>query len=79
MTTRYEVQIFTVCDGWVNTWTVDEVPETFATRAEAQAALDEFLAEIQDEIEAGQRAPDEGYDPDDFRIEAIIAATGGAP
>ena len=78
MTTRYEVQIFTVCDGWVNTWTVDEVLETFATRAEAQAALDEFLAEIQEEIEAGQRAPEEGYDPEEFRIAAVVPAAGGA-
>lgn len=48
----YEVQHFTLCNGWTNTWTVlDEddtgQPETFATEAIAQAALNEFLAEIE--------------------------------
>jgi hypothetical protein len=69
----YEVVQFTLCDGWVNTWTVyDEhnqaMPETFAPEAEAQAAIDEFLAEISEEIETGQRDPDCGYDPSDFRV-----------
>lgn len=43
-------------------------PETFATEAEAQAALDEFLSDIQSEIEAGQRSIDEAYAAADFRI-----------
>ncbi|MDK3075486.1 hypothetical protein QO034_20635 [Sedimentitalea sp. JM2-8] len=69
----YEVQTLTLCDGWVNTWFVEyakgcRYPETFATRAAAQAALDEFFAEIAEEIEIGQRSPDDGYDEDDFRI-----------
>ncbi len=42
---HYEVQHFTLCDGWVNCWrTIDgegrEVPETFATEAAAQAAIE---------------------------------------
>ena len=65
MEKRYEVQTWTLCDGWINTWSITEeveeyifteVPETFATRKEAQQALDEFLADIQEEIDAGQRA-----------------------
>lgn len=76
MNTRYEIQTFTLCGGWTNTWFITdkdnaETPETFATEAEAQQALDEFLKEIQDEIDAGHRLPDEGYSPDDFRIAAI--------
>ena len=76
MNTRYEIQTFTLCDGWTNTWFIidkdnSETPETFATEAEAQQALDEFLLEIQEEIATGQRLPDEGYSPDDFRIAAI--------
>jgi|CXWL01.1.fsa_nt_gi hypothetical protein len=87
MKTRYEVQTFTLCDGWINTWSVSEqagddtfteIPETFPTCAEAQAALDEFLAEIQEEIASGQRAPDEGYDPEEFRIVPVTAHNGGA-
>jgi len=80
MTPRYELQTWTLCDGWVNTWSVSdearEAPETFATREDAQAALDEFLRDIQDEIDAGQREADEGYDLADFRIEEVAA---GAP
>lgn len=73
MKTRYEIQTLTLCDGWINTWFIieddnTETPETFATEAEARQALDEFLREIQQEIDAGHRAPDEGYDPDSFRI-----------
>lgn len=69
----YEVQALTICDGWINTWAVlhpdgSSEPETFETAEEAQAALDEFFADIQAEIDAGQRAEDEGYSRDEFRI-----------
>ena len=69
----YEVQQYTLCDGWVNTWTIwDEgdgcEPETFASRTDAQAAIDEFFDEIRDEIASGQRPADNGYDPSEFRI-----------
>ena len=75
----YEVLHFTICDGWINNWAVlhedgSSEPETFATEAEAQAALDEFLAEIEEEIALGQRGEDEGYDPDEFRIVPTGAA-----
>jgi hypothetical protein len=76
---RYEIQIFTLCDGWVNTWTVHHEdgtsePETFSTEEEAQTALDEFFADIQEEIDAGQRETDEGYDREEFRIMPAGAA-----
>lgn len=73
----YEVQQYTLCDGWINTWTIDEVPQIFATREEAQSELDEFFADIQDQIDCGDRAPDNGYDPEEFRIVAA-AEEGGA-
>ena len=88
MQKRYEVQTWTLCDGWINTWSISQeagdniftdVPETFATREEAQQALDEFLSDIQSEIDAGQCSADEGYDAEDYRIaEVQIAALGGA-
>ena len=88
MQRRYEVQTWTLCDGWINTWSISEevgdnifteVHETFATREEAQQALDEFLSDIQSEIDAGQRSADEGYDAEDYRIKEVqIAALGGA-
>ena len=74
MTKRYEVQTSTLCQGWINCWTVAEAgssaftPETFPTREAAQTALDEYLAEIQSEITAGERGPDEGYSAEEFRI-----------
>lgn len=69
----YEVQHFTLCGGWVNTWTVHHddgscEPERFATEAEAKAALDEYFTEIDEEIAIGQRGVDEGYDAGEFRI-----------
>lgn len=75
----YEVQTLTICDGWINTWTVHHPdgtsePETFGTAQEAQAALDEFIADIQAEIDAGQHTADEGYSADEFRIVKAGAA-----
>jgi hypothetical protein len=75
----YEVQHFTLCDGWVNTWHVEHpdgssTPETFPTRAAAQAALDEFFDEIAEEIAVGQRACNEAYDRDEFRVAKAGAA-----
>lgn len=72
----FEIQTFTLCDGWVNTWTVHHEdgtsePERFATKAEAEAALDEFFAEIAEEIALGIREADNGYDVEDFRIVAL--------
>lgn len=85
---RYEVQHYTLFYGWVNTWAYAETdgvmqPETFATAEEAQAALDEFLADIEQEVEAGQMAP---HDRDEFRVRPVagigisgrLDATGSA-
>lgn len=68
---RYRVLQFTLCDGWVNTWQVDDEPKTFDSYAVARAELDDFLAEIQAEIASGERDPDNGYSADDFRIAPV--------
>jgi len=43
---KYEVQHYTLCDGWRNTWTICEngieKPHVFDSEEEAQAELDEF-------------------------------------
>ena len=70
---RYEIQQFTLCDGWTNTWTVHNddgtvEPKTFSSFQAAQAALDEFLAEILEEIEVGQLPADAGFERSEFRI-----------
>lgn len=72
----FEIQTFTLCNGWVNTWTVHHEdgtsePERFASNADARAALHEFLTEITEEIAIGIRDPEFGYDADDFRIVAL--------
>lgn len=76
MNKRYEVQTWTLCDGWINTWSYAETdnimrPETFPTMETAQQALDEFLFDIQSEIDTGQRSADEGYDAGDYRIKEV--------
>jgi hypothetical protein len=71
---KWELQQYTLCDGWINTWsTIDErtgheKPLVFETEQDAQREIDEFLADIETEIEDGDRADDEGYDEDEFRI-----------
>lgn len=69
----YEVQHYTLFYGWVNTWSYAEAdgsmqPETFATAAEAQAALDEFFQDLAEEVAAGQTAP---HDRDEFRVRYV--------
>ena len=71
--TKYEVQTYTLCDGFVNTWSTEDaagntIPSTFDTREAAQAEIDEFFDDIESEIAAGERGADEGYDRDDFQI-----------
>jgi hypothetical protein len=67
----YEVQHYTLCDGWINCWTITdendvETLETFDTIEEAQAALDEFFADLASES-------NDSYSRDDYRIVAFPA------
>lgn len=69
----YEIQLNTVADGWINTWSYDNgdgimQPETFATREEAEAALAEFFQELDDQVSVGQIA---SYDRDEFRVQYV--------
>ena len=69
---RFEVQEFTLCDGWTNTWscwegdTDERIPETFSTYEFAQSALDDFLEEVNWDYENGNL--ESPYDRNDFRI-----------
>lgn len=74
----YEIQEYTICDGWVNTWTTwskpdasDEHPETFTSQKKAQEALNDFFAEVNESVENGNM--EGSYDPDNFRIKRIKA------
>ena len=61
--TLYEVQTYTLFDGWVNCWGIDGELEYFETEREAQAAIDEH---IDDAREVGM-----WYTQDEFRIAAV--------
>lgn len=67
---KYEVQTQLVC-GWENCWTIfdengTEQLEYFDTPSEAQLAIDECLAGIDQAVAGGDM--EEGWSPDDFRI-----------
>jgi len=79
---KYEIQHETWVDGWINTSTTEdadgnEIPLIFDTHAEAQTEIDEYMGEIDDQIASGERAADEGYDPDDFRVAEILEKITG--
>jgi len=71
---RYEIQHYTLCDGWINTWTIEQdgdyEPEYFDSREDAEMALQDFL---NDEHEAYQQGWIESrYGADEFRIVEIV-------
>ena len=74
MTKRYEVQHFTLCDGWVNTWSDydedgNETPSTYDSFDDALNELDSFLDDEQEAFEEGNiESP---YDRDEFRIAEV--------
>ncbi len=68
---RYEIQTFTVCDGWVNTWTIiddegNESPEIFDHYQDAKDSLVEFLEEEDQSYFNGYI--ESRYTADEFRI-----------
>ena len=74
---KYEIQHYTLCDGWINPWIIykdgKDVPYIFDTKAEAQAELYEFFVDIANEIIRGEREPNEGYDQEEFRIVPLVS------
>ncbi|MEO8377066.1 MAG: hypothetical protein ABI579_05285 [Candidatus Sumerlaeota bacterium] len=69
----WEVQHHTLLDGWTNTWSYasdsgELVPETFPTAEAAQAALDEYFSDLEEDVAAGNLAP---HDPAQFRIQFV--------
>ena len=83
----YEIQQYAIGRGWSNQWFYDEGDgviraETFPTRDDAQAALDEFFTDVAEDIEAGH-CP--SCSSDEFRVRQVIGtavepdAAGGAP
>ncbi len=78
----YEVQQYAIGRGWRNEWFYDEgdgvtIAETFPTRDEATAALDEFFTDVAEDIAAGHCPP---CSRDEFRVRQIGgAATAAQP
>lgn len=65
---RWEVQTHTVIDGWTNCWSDgDGKPTTFATRAEAEKELKEFLDDV--------NSQGMGYDLEDYRVVEVDPGT----
>jgi hypothetical protein len=66
----YEVQEFTVFDGWINNWTHtqdgSEEPVYFNSREGAEIELDEFFADMAKEVIEGNMA--DVPDRETFRI-----------
>ena len=57
---RYAVQTYTICDGWINAWRVNDEQEFFDSYAEAVDALDDHRLDLDDnQIH---------YDRGDYRI-----------
>ena len=68
---QWEVVEENVAHGWLATWTVtdedgNDLPETFATAADAQAALDSYLADYASELD--EESASLLCDPDRYRI-----------
>ncbi len=67
-TPKWEVQHYTLADGWVNTWEDSEGPVTFETEARAQKALDSYL--YGNTLDA-LRGDGVAFDPEEFRVKEI--------
>lgn len=77
LNTKYEVQHYTLCEGWINSWRIcedgEDIPHIFDTEAEAQAELNEFFVDIANDIKHGEREPNEGYDQEEFKIVPLVS------
>ena len=49
---KWEVQTYTLCDGWKNLWTDDGLTETFKSHEDAKNSIGEHLKDcLEDGIE----------------------------
>ena len=70
----YEVQEWCICGGWTNTWSDDDGATRFNDEQAAQAELEYFFQEMQEEYEAGNMA--DVPDRETFRIVEVKDETG---
>jgi len=73
MPVRYQVETFTLCDGWVNCWTTYEDSAAkeclFDSKAEAEHALREHVADLMYGFQAGEL--DSPPSADELRVSAV--------
>jgi hypothetical protein len=68
---RYEVMTYTICDGWINCWLLDDKPQTFDTEAAAWAEIDEHIADLAlVAAEEGEEFDADG-EGEQFRVEEV--------
>jgi hypothetical protein len=67
---RYEVHEFNLCGGFANNWSDESGPSYFETYEAAEAELNEFLADCECEVIAGNM-PD-SPSRDDFLIVEVL-------
>lgn len=63
---NYEIQTFTLCDGFVNTWNEDGKPLTFKTRSDAELELKIHLQDMRESWECNEI--EDEPNPEDYRI-----------
>ena len=67
---KFEILQNTICDGWVNTWTSDGVPEYFDSFEDAIHELDTFLADTDEAYSCGYL--ESRYQRDEFKIVEVL-------
>lgn len=69
---RYEVQHHTFVDGWINTTTNElNEPVTYELEEDANLEIKDYMADVTEQIHNGERRPEEGYDPSEFRVRKV--------
>lgn len=67
---RYQILTYTLCEGWVNIWTDNEVLITFDSLDQAQKELQDFLSEMAESVQLGYL---DDFNPEDYKIEKVQA------
>jgi len=67
--TKWEVQHYTLCDGWINTELgEDNQPVRYATEAEAMLELQDLMCELKDAADRGDMEP---YGEEEWRVQQV--------
>lgn len=67
---RYEVRTYTICDGWVNCWLLNDKPQTFESEAAAWAEIDDHIADLA--LMAAEEGEEFDSEGEQFRVEEAV-------